>query len=495
MENKVRYRWIPILMAISEVLLTAFVVYWLAGQYKGERTALEKEMKFEFVRAQDQAMDSTIQIILKPLLKDSLGLSDSIQAVSIVSHDLKKENYKVGPGIYKSRPDTEKVIKLDITDSIANESHATASFHITAIPNEEIVLRGVRMIIEMTADSSSGYASRLSSVDFDSTLFLNIASQNLKNNEHKNLGIVWYQDSLSLDSIKSKNKIIFQSDFSDPGMIYEVTNYRPYLFKKIIPQILFGLLLLLLTGSAFIITYRSLRKQMMLNTLRNEFISNISHELKTPVSTVKVALESIQNFGIKNDRKLRDDYLRMASLEMDRLDLLIQKILNQSLLESGQMMVNRERNNLLVIIENIADLMKPKIEEHGGEMKLNIDIEEAWLDLDILYIQGVLINLLDNALKYGGSPPVIEISLRADKHKIYVDIKDNGTGIQEEYHDKVFERFFRVPSNDRHNVKGYGLGLSFASEVMKQHEGYISLSNNPEGGSTFTLIFKKPDEN
>jgi signal transduction histidine kinase len=106
-----------------------------------------------------------------------------------------------------------------------------------------------------------------------------------------------------------------------------------------------------------------------------------------------------------------------------------------------------------------------------------------------------LINLLDNALKYGGEPPVIDIKLKGGNDSIYVDIKDNGMGIPKEYQDKVFERFFRVPSGDRHNVKGYGLGLSFAMEVMKQHGGSITVNDNPDGGSIFTLNFQKSHEN
>jgi signal transduction histidine kinase len=495
MKEKNKIRWIPWLMGLSQALLTAFVIYWLVGQYNGEKNALTKEMSFEFELAEDQAMDSTIQILLKPILTDSLGLRDSIQNVSIVSHALKKNSWNINQDTFDTLSRGNQVITFDIRDSAVTRPHASASYQITAIPHRDIVMRGVKMIIEMSSDSAGKPKSRFSNLKVDSAVFLDIASERLKDHDHKNFGIMWYEDSLGLDSTRNNKRILFKSGFSDPGMIYEVTNYKPYLIKEILPQILFGLLLLILTASAFFFTYGSLRKQMMLNTLRNEFISNISHELKTPVSTVKVALESLRNYGVKNDRELRDDYLRMASLEMDRLDMLIQKILNQSLLESKQMLVNREKADLAGLINELAASIRQKIEEKGGEITIKTDIDKAILALDELYIQGVLINLLDNALKYGGSPPVIEVVLREDENNVYVDIKDNGTGIPDEFRQKVFERFFRVPSNDRHNVKGYGLGLSFAMEVMKQHEGSISLMDNPEGGSIFTLIFKKIDEN
>jgi signal transduction histidine kinase len=274
-------------------------------------------------------------------------------------------------------------------------------------------------------------------------------------------------------------------------MVYEITNYQPFLLRKIIPQILFGLLLLLLTGFAFIFTYRSLKRQMLLNTLRNEFISNVSHELKTPVSTVKVALEALQNYDQKKDKSISEEYLKMASLEMDRLDLLIQKILNQSLLESRQMMVKTERIDLIRIIITVLESFRPRLDAKNGKIFFNPDVEEAEIQLDPLYIQGVLINLLDNALKYGGDPPIITVSYRENHKMAFVDVADNGEGIPKEYQDKIFERFFRIPTDNKHNVKGYGLGLSFAAEVMEQHKGWIKVQSNPDGGSIFTLGFNK----
>ena len=119
---------------------------------------------------------------------------------------------------------------------------------------------------------------------------------------------------------------------------------------------------------------------------------------------------------------------------------------------------------------------------------------EAIIPIDDLFVQGVLINLIDNAIKYGGNPPEIDINVSMVKSRYSLSVSDNGEGIPKEYQQKVFERFFRVPANDRHNVKGYGLGLSFASEVMKQHEGSIELKNNPTGGCIFTIGFPKQDE-
>lgn len=484
-------------MSLSQVLLTGFVVYWLIGQYKGEKENLYKELHYEFLEAQNQAMDSSLHVILGPLINDNLFADDKLATHGWVSSS--SAIFDTVHHSSKYTPDGlvgEKLIQFDIRDNRQFPDSIMASYQITAIPHQDIVLRGVKMIIQMSEDStgenSTGGFSHFPEID--SGLLLGLASDRLKKLDHSDFNILWYQDSFRFHSNDSGKRIRFHSALSKPAMIYEITNFEPFLYKLIIPQILFGLLLLLLTGSAFIFTYRSLRKQLLLNTLRNEFISNVSHELKTPVSTVKVALESLQNYDQKKDPKVTEEYLRMASLEMDRLDLLIQKILTQSLLESNKLLIHKQNNDLVKLSKNVLQSLMPRINDLNGTIKLNTDIDELTINTDELYIQGVLINLLDNAIKYGGNPPEIDIDISMEKGRCRLSVSDNGQGIPKEYHKKIFDRFFRVPTGDRHNVKGYGLGLSFASEVMQQHDGSIEIENNPSGGCIFTVIFPQNDE-
>ncbi len=467
MKKTQRNRCIPFLMGVSQVLLTGFIVYWLIGQFKGEREGLYKELHYEFLQAQDQAMDSSLHIMLQPLLNDSLGTRDSLPHAVWISK---------------------------------SEEHGTftqsSTFEINTTPGHDAVLRGVKMIIQMSEDSlgNTGVNSFSSLPEIDSIVLLNLASSRLKSQDHSEFKILWYNDSTDFIHSESNKRLRYFSGVSHPPMVFEVINYEPFLIKEIIPQILFGLLLLILTGSAFIFTYKSLKKQILLNTLRNEFISNVSHELKTPVSTVKVALESLQSYDQKKDARKTEEYLKMASLEMDRLDLLIQKILSQSMLESNKVVIQKQNVDLSDLCTKVIYSQQSRLDEIKGEIKFHSDNSEAFLSVDELYIQGVLINLIDNAIKYGGNPPLIDIELKSVQDKLLVIVKDNGPGIPKEFQQKVFERFFRIPSGDRHNVKGYGLGLSFASEVMKQHEGEIELDNNPTGGSIFTMVFKNQDE-
>lgn len=270
-----------------------------------------------------------------------------------------------------------------------------------------------------------------------------------------------------------------------------IENYTLFLFKKLAPNIFFGLLLLLTTGAAFIISFINLRKQHQLNKIRDEFVGNITHELKTPVATVKVALEALNKFNIKDNPEKTSEYIKIATLELDRLDFLIHKVLTSSINESNSNVVNTENVNLDDILSDVIKTMQIRFESENA----TVTKESIGTDFNILadrvHIQGVIINLLDNSLKYTNGNPTIHINLNSLEKTIILSVSDSGIGIPEEYHGRIFEKFFRVPSNNKHNVKGHGLGLNYVEMVMKQLNGIISVKNNPTKGCTFTLKFPK----
>jgi two-component system phosphate regulon sensor histidine kinase PhoR len=249
--------------------------------------------------------------------------------------------------------------------------------------------------------------------------------------------------------------------------------------------------LLLFTGAAFFFTYRSLKKMETLNNLRNEFISNISHELKTPVSTVSVALEALKNYIITKDSSKFSEYLEISGKEMKRLDQLISQVLNTSRLEDNNQFIQKEETDLAALTKDVMNSMQVRFSQQDANVKLICEKEAIVLNLDILHIQGVLINLLDNSLKYAVEKPEIDIRIEEKSSNVFLKISDNGPGIPKEYQSKVFDKFFRVPTGDMHNVKGYGLGLSFADLVMKQHSGSISVRNQKEKGCEFILVFPR----
>jgi two-component system phosphate regulon sensor histidine kinase PhoR len=267
-------------------------------------------------------------------------------------------------------------------------------------------------------------------------------------------------------------------------------NTFPYLIKKISLPILFSVILLGITILSFVLLYRNLLKQRRLAELKNEFISNITHELKTPIATVGVAIEALKNFNAIQDPQRTKEYLDISSNELQRLSLLVDKVLKLSMFEKKEIDLKYETLNLKDIVDEVTNSLRLQLEKNNARVSVtqNGDLN---LQGDRLHLLSVVFNLIDNALKYSNGDPSIQIELNGDERNVEMSIKDNGIGIEPEYQNKVFEKFFRVPAGDTHNTKGYGLGLSYAAHVVKKHNGIISVDSQPGLGTRFTIILPK----
>lgn len=260
------------------------------------------------------------------------------------------------------------------------------------------------------------------------------------------------------------------------------------ILKKISGQIAFVFFTFLITSAAFFFSYRTLQKQRHLTVLKNDLISNISHELRTPISTVKVALEALDRFRADEDHSRRKEYLEISKSELDRLDLLVDSVLKVSL-DDREKAYKMERFSLKELIDEILHTMQLQFEKAGVKINYQTRVDTAFILGDRMHITSVLYNLLDNAIKYSRGVPEIKMELRESTDKISLSVADQGLGIPKVYLSKIFERFFRVPTGDVHNTKGYGLGLSYVSDVIKKHGGTIKVKSVAGQGSEFTINF------
>ncbi len=264
-----------------------------------------------------------------------------------------------------------------------------------------------------------------------------------------------------------------------------------YLVKRLSTNIAVAIILLLILGAAFAISLISFKKQLQLSRMRNDFVGNITHELKTPVATVRVALEALLSYKVMDNRAKAEEYLRIASQETYRLDNLIQRVIEMAIREGEASIINPEKLCLKQMVNEVITSMQIRIAQQQAKIQVDFSGDDFSIKADSLHLQGVLNSLLDNSLNYCVQNPSVYIRLEEQVSTILLTVSDNGIGIPEEYLNRVFDKFFRVPSGNRHNVKGYGLGLSYAASVMQQLSGSISVRNNPEGGCTFTLTFPK----
>ncbi|MEZ4943034.1 MAG: HAMP domain-containing sensor histidine kinase [Saprospiraceae bacterium] len=268
------------------------------------------------------------------------------------------------------------------------------------------------------------------------------------------------------------------------------TDYQAYLLRQILPALAFALLLFGVTAAAFLLIYRSMRHQQRLTRLKNEFISNITHELKTPITTVGVALEALSSFDIRNNPEKSREYLQHSKQELDRLSLLVEKVLRLSMFDEQETRLKTELFDLALVVHQVVAAMRLQAERAGAHVQVLIPETVSFqFNGDKLHLSSVIFNLLDNALKYTSQHPDIHIALEKIDSQIRLTVRDNGTGIPEALQEKVFDKFFRIQEGNRHDVKGHGLGLSYAAMVVRQHQGRIWVESNPGGGAAFFVQF------
>jgi signal transduction histidine kinase len=223
--------------------------------------------------------------------------------------------------------------------------------------------------------------------------------------------------------------------------------------------------------------------------IKNDFISNVTHELKTPVATMSVALEALKNFHALDNPKRTTEYLEIAQNELKRLTLMTDKILKTAVYEDQGVELKIEKIDLDNLIQNVLSSLTLVFEKRRILVSYVKEGSDFHFYGGAAHLTNVLYNLLDNALKYSNDGASIDVRLTSGPEGISISVKDTGIGIAPEYQKKIFEKFFRVPSGDVHAVKGYGLGLSYVASVVKSHDGGISVESEPGKGSCFRIRF------
>ena len=262
---------------------------------------------------------------------------------------------------------------------------------------------------------------------------------------------------------------------------------RPMIIRSILPQIGFSVFITLLIALSFVLVARSLRAQQRLIDQKNDFIGNITHELKTPVATTEAALEAMKHFDVLKNPDQTREYLDMATLELNRLGMITDKILRTSVFDYEEdIQLHKTPVDLEPVAKEALESFRFQAANKGIRLKLQaegnlvVDGHEGHL-LQMLY------NLLDNALKYASGSKEILVRLIGRTEKVVLLVSDQGPGIPEAHQKKVFDKFYRLPSGNVHNVKGYGLGLHYVKGVVKAHGGKISLESTPGEGACFMI--------
>jgi two-component system phosphate regulon sensor histidine kinase PhoR len=228
-------------------------------------------------------------------------------------------------------------------------------------------------------------------------------------------------------------------------------------------------------------------QQRRLSEVQRDFINNMTHEFKTPLSTILISSETLSNPDITSNPQRLSTYAGIIKEEAGRLNNQVERVLQSAKTERQEFTLTKEQVDIHALISNVTESLLPNMQSKQGKTILKLDAATHIISADKQHLTNVLFNLLDNAIKYSAQAPLITISTYSNNHTLYLSVSDNGIGIKKEYKKRVFDKFFRVPSGNVHDVKGFGLGLSYVKSIVLAHKWKILLDSEVNKGSSFTI--------
>ncbi|MCE3280721.1 MAG: two-component sensor histidine kinase [Bacteroidetes bacterium] len=234
-------------------------------------------------------------------------------------------------------------------------------------------------------------------------------------------------------------------------------------------------------------TVRSLMKEKIISEHTNDFLNNMTHEFKTPLTNISLAGKMImKDSNIRQEEKIKH-YSEIILEENEKLRLQVEQVLSMTALERGEIPLQKTELDFHKLIHDSLKCISIQIENKQGNCILNLNANNFVIMGDKTHFTNALCNLIDNAIKYSKEKPELTISTTNTDHQLVIVISDNGIGIEKDHQKKVFDKFFRVPTGDVHNVKGFGLGLAYVKKIVELHGGTIELLSEKDEGTTFTI--------
>ena len=265
-------------------------------------------------------------------------------------------------------------------------------------------------------------------------------------------------------------------------------NQTNYILSTLRLMLSISAALILFIILSFYYTISTILKQKKLSEIKNDFINNMTHEFKTPISTISLACEMLNDNSVHKSPEKTGNYLTMIREENKRLSLLVENILQTAILDKGAFKLKADRMDVHQILTHVLDNIRLQVESKQGEIITNLNAENHILEADRVHFSNIIYNLIDNALKYTLRNPIIEVTTKNIRNGIEIAINDNGIGISKENQKKIFETLYRVPTGNIHNVKGFGLGLSYVKTVVDKHNGTISVESELGHGTIFRIF-------
>ncbi len=282
---------------------------------------------------------------------------------------------------------------------------------------------------------------------------------------------------------------LFPNDLMGNGayLVLDFPGKSRYLLEKIWVTMVSSGILVLVILLCFGYSIRTIIRQKKLSLMKNDFINNMTHEFKTPIATVSLATEALQDRALAQSEDMRTRYVKMIQDENRRLGSQVERVLQIAAIDKQDFNLNKEELNLHEIITSLIENMKIQVDNKGGRITSILGASSFEILGDETHITNCILNLLDNANKYSPEAPNIIVRTENSHGTVSISVSDHGMGMSKETQKHVFEKFYRLPTGNRHDVKGFGLGLSYVKSMVEAHEGNVAVDSTLGKGSKFTI--------
>lgn len=299
---------------------------------------------------------------------------------------------------------------------------------------------------------------------------------------------------INLDTTKAQGVTLFPDKILEDRLSLHLyfPSSQSFIFQAMGSPLIISLILMILIIATISYMFRTILTQKKLSELKNDFISNMTHEFKTPISTISLACQAMADPGMmQGQTEIAAPFVKMISDENKRLGNLVEAILQSAVLDRGELKVKHEKIDLNEIIRDIAKTASFRIAGADGELILDLPKEEIIIVADRLHVTNMISNLIDNAIKYSREKIHVTVRMKVTGNQIVITVIDKGIGIKREYIQKIFDKLYRVPTGNVHNVKGFGLGLSYVKAIVDQFGWNISVKSQPNEGSEFSITINR----
>lgn len=493
MKKGLRYLLLICVVAVTGVFVLQFV--WIRNYYYVNKAEFEKQVNMAFedaVKKEFSLRCDTIEALIVKKLMDTTEFKIS----SEYNKKYKRYQYTISNKHHLKDSFSYDSLKFPVVPGDTAFKKKVATRFARDLREEDLQNH---FIFYRTQNLGEYMSQQTKKYDFDTTRLRPVLKLYLK---ERNINVPFVFSLRNTDSTVNKSNFTAQLLSAYPVITKAFPTYKlqadqhfvramftdpfSYIISKMGLMFAGSLVLIIIVAFSLFYLFRTVLNEKKLSIIKNDFINNITHELKTPIATVSAAVEALSDFDVLNDPEKTKRYLNHSKNELKRLTTLVDKVLNSTLYENKHFDINPEKFDVDELMPAILDQYKM---DKGKPVSINYHNNSAVniIYADKLDFQQVISNIIDNCIKYSGNEVVIDIDCKADNQFFMISIKDNGIGILKENIPYLFEKFYRVPQGNMHQVKGHGLGLNYVKSIIERHNGWCRMESEYGKGSKMTL--------